>query len=407
MKMIFTIAWRNVWRNKRRSIITISSIFFAVFFAVFMRSFQEGSYDNMIENMVGKYTGHIQIHKDGYWKDQSINNLFVVKEDKLKQIQEQYQDLTLSKRLENFALSAYESSTKGALIIGTDIQKELSAMKINLDSIKGEIPINNDNSLLLSEGLASFYNIEIGDSLVILSQGYHGASGNGIFPVSGIIKHSLPQINDRLILIPLVVAQELFDAPNMLSSISIRLNNSIDIEELKKSLISTFHGDNLEVMNWKELLPELVQSIVADKAGGIVIIGVLYMIIAFGILGTLLMMTSERMHEFGILVSLGMKKNILMLTLLLESLFLGLISSVLGIIAASPICYYFHVNPIRLQGKAAEAIEAYGFEPVVPSSIDIAIGINQALIVFTILMVCSLYPLWKIFRLHPVKAMKS
>lgn len=407
MKMIFTIAWRNVWRNKRRSIITISSIFFAVFFAVFMRSFQEGSYDNMIENMVGKYTGHIQIHKNGYWKDQSINNLFMIDEDKYKLVQDRNPDFIISKRLENFALSAFQSSTKGALLIGTDIQKELMAMQINLDSIKGHIPSNNEHSLLLSEGLASFYNIELGDSLVVLSQGYHGATGNGIFPVAGIIKHSLPHINDRLILLPLLTAQKLFDASNMLSSISIRLNSSKDIKKHKEDLTSIFQNDDLEIMDWEELLPELVQSIIADKAGGIVIISVLYMIITFGILGTLLMMTSERIHEFGILVSLGMKKKILMFIILLESLFLGLISSLLGIIAASPLCYYFHINPIRLQGKAAKAIEAYGFEPVVPSSIDINIGIDQALIVFAILMVCSLYPLWKIFRLQPVKAMRS
>jgi ABC-type lipoprotein release transport system permease subunit len=407
MKMILLMAWRNIWRNKRRSIITISSIFCAVFFAVFARSFQIGVYNKMIENMVGMYTGYLQIHQDGFWEEQSINNSFVLDAELLDLITRSENIGNFNERLESFALTASGNLTKGAIVMGVDLNKEDQLMKLNSKITAGEFPTDSSDAILLSEGLAQYYNLTVGDSLILLGQGYHGASANGIFPIQGIVKLPVPNLNDRMIFMPILAAQKLYDATDRLTSLVLQIDKPSDLSKTKNSLLKKMNLEKYELLDWKSLLPELVQTIQADSAGGIIILGILYMIITLGILGTLLMMTAERMYEFGILVSIGMRKRKLILTLLIESIMMGLLGIILGVIGVSPVRYYFFLNPIRLQAKAAESVEAFGFEPVIPASLDMDIVLNHSCLVLLIVLLCSIYPSITILRLQPVKAMKS
>ena len=407
MKMIFLMAWRNIWRNKRRSIITISSIFCAVFFAVFARSFQTGVYNNMISNMVGMYTGYLQVHKNGFWEEQSIDNSFVPDEKLIATINKSNDIYDYSQRLESFALTSSNNLTKGAIILGVDFIKEDKLMGLRSKMKVGEFPSDTSMSILLSSGLADYYKLEVGDSLILLGQGYHGASANGIFAIDGIVRLPMPNLNDRVIFMPILAAQELFDAPGRLTSIVLQIDEPKKLSKIKNSLLKEIDLDTYELLDWKSLLPELVQTIQADSAGGIVILGILYMIITFGILGTLLMMTAERMYEFGILVSIGMRKGKLILTILIESLMMGLLGVVVGVIGISPVRYYFYLNPIRLNAKASDTVKAYGFEPIIPASLDMDIIYNHSSLVLIIVLCCSIYPIIKILRLQPIKAMKS
>jgi putative ABC transport system permease protein len=405
--MILKMAWRNIWRNKRRSIITISSIFCAVFFAVFARSFQIGVYDKMVSNMVGMYTGYLQIQQKGFWQEQSIDNSFVPEQNVLELLKNNNQILGSNGRLESFALTASENLTKGAIIMGVDFKKEDLLMGLTPKIKAGKFPKEDSASLLISEGLANYYNLDLWDSLILLGQGFHGASANGIFPIEGIVKLPMPNLNDRLVFMPIIASQELFAAPDRITSLVLQLDNPSKLSQTKIELQGKLDTEIYDLLGWKQLLPELVQTIQADSAGGIIILSILYMIVTFGILGTLLMMTAERMYEFGILVSIGMRKGKLMLTIVLESLMMGLLGVVLGVIGITPVRYYFHLNPIRLQAKAADSIEAFGFEPVIPASVDPQIAINHAGIVLLIVMLCSLYPIAVILKLKPIKAMRS
>ncbi len=407
MKMIFKIAWRNIWRNKRRSIITISSIFCAVFFAIFARSFQIGVYDKMISNMVGMYTGYLQIHQNGYWEEQSIENSFVPEDSLRIALKNQSNLKTYNQRLESFALSASDELTKGVMVMGIEFEKEDELMDLSSKMTAGSFPNATSNGLVLSEGLADYYKLSIGDSLILLGQGYHGTTANGIYPIEGILKLPMPNLNDRVVLLSIAAAQELYAAPDRITSIVLQIEKPKNLNAIKKDLNKSINLEAYELMDWKKLLPELVQTIQADSAGGIIILGILYMIITFGILGTLLMMTAERMYEFGILVSIGMRKVKLILTMVLESIMMGSIGIILGIIGITPVRYYFYLHPIRLQAEAAEAIETYGFEPVIPASLDLSIAFNHGFIVLGIVLLCSLYPIITILRLKPVKAMKA
>lgn len=405
--MILKMAWRNIWRNKRRSIITISSIFCAVFFAVFARSFQIGVYDKMVSNMVGMYTGYLQIQQEGFWQEQSIDNSFVP-DQSVRDLLDNHNNIDeYNTRLESFALTASENLTKGAIVMGVNFEKEDLLMDLSPKIRAGEFPNENSSSLLISEGLADYYELNIGDSLILLGQGFHGASANGIFPIQGVVKLPMPNLNDRLVFMPILAAQELFAAPERITSMVLQIDEPSKLNKIKTDLGGKLNRATYDLLDWKQLLPELVQTIQADSAGGIIILGILYMIVTFGILGTLLMMTAERMYEFGILVSIGMRKGKLILTVVLESLMMGVLGVIFGVIGITPVRYYFYLNPIRLQAKAADSIEAFGFEPVIPASLDPQIAINHAAIVLLIVLLCTLYPIAVILKLKPIKAMRS
>jgi ABC-type lipoprotein release transport system permease subunit len=183
--------------------------------------------------------------------------------------------------------------------------------------------------------------------------------------------------------------------------------NHIDNQQIVYDKVNEMFDENYEVMSWAEMMPELVQSIEIDNAGGIIMLGILYVIIGFGIFGTVMMMTAERTKEFGILISIGMKKVRLAFISFLESLFLTFIGVAAGVIVSIPLLYYFNQNPIELTGEMAEMILSYGLEPILPFRFAPNIFMDQFITVFVIALISVLYPLLFIRRLKPVEAMRK
>jgi ABC-type antimicrobial peptide transport system permease subunit len=177
------------------------------------------------------------------------------------------------------------------------------------------------------------------------------------------------------------------------------------LEEVKEKVEQLF-DKNYEVMTWKEMSPEIVQSIEVDSASGIIMLGILYVVIGFGIFGTIMMMTSERTKEFGVLIAVGMKKSKLILVTTFETIFISLIGVFAGIIVSYPILLYMYYNPIKLTGELAEAMLAFGYEPIMPFSIAPGIFIAQFWTVLLIALLSAWYPFRYVQKLKPVNAIK-
>jgi ABC-type lipoprotein release transport system permease subunit len=206
--------------------------------------------------------------------------------------------------------------------------------------------------------------------------------------------------------LPIREAQFLYGANDRVTAVAFL----IDGQEHLSGVVSRLRerlDENYEVMSWSDMLPELVQYIEMDNAQGIIMIWIIYMVIGFGILGTLLMMTMERTREFGMLISIGLKRMRLAFILTLESAILSLIAVVIGTAMGIPLLAYYRLNPIMLGGKAAEVMIAYGFEPILPFSMDPSIFWTQALTVLVIAIIAALYPIFRVFRLRPVEAVRT
>ncbi|MCJ7759114.1 MAG: FtsX-like permease family protein, partial [Gillisia sp.] len=307
-----------------------------------------------------------------------------------------------------FALASYADKTKGVLVLGIDPEMERKVNSLDEKVMQGRyLESLNDEAVLIGEGLATQFKLKVKDTLVLLGRGYHARSAAAKYKVKGIIKLGSPELNNNVVYLPLQQAQYMHGAENRLTALTIVPHRVSGLNDIKLSILKNIDTSRYEVMTWKEMIPEMNQFIEADRAGHYIIIIILYVIISFGLFGTLLMMTFERIHEFGILIAIGMKKRSLALILLMESLMISLIGCLAGIVGGILIIKWFVHNPVYFTGELKEVYENYGIEPFLYFSENPKIFIVQALIILILSGLLTFYPVFKMMTLKPVEAINS
>jgi ABC-type lipoprotein release transport system permease subunit len=408
--MLLKLAWRNIWRNKRRTFITAASVAFAVFFATLMESIQRGAWDHMLNNVVNFYYGYAQVHGEGYWEDQSLDESLAWSPGLEKQLLSVAGVKGATARLESFALAASDQLTNGVLLVGTDPAAEDQLTALSKRIINGAYWSGESTYALVAEGVAERLELGLGDTIVVLSQGYHGVNAAGKYAIGGILSFGSPELNKRMVYLPLKRAETLFGAEGRATSVALRIEDKEELPAVMMALTAALDTSKYEVMGWQEMLPELLEARTLDAAGNQVVLFILYLIITFGIIGTILMMTRERSYEFGVLIGIGMHRWQLGMTVWLEIVFMGFLGTLTGMLLAFPLVYYLVLNPIDLSIMGEEAVEAYekfGMEPILPAIIDPVIFGVQALLVLAITTLLALYPWMMIRKLEPIKAMRE
>ena len=266
-----------------------------------------------------------------------------------------------------------------------------------------------DNGVLVSDRLASYLKVTIGDTVILMGQGYHGASAAGIFPVRGIIKMPSPEIDNKLIIMTISTAQKFFDEEGKITSLSVNLTSKSHriMSEAQRKINLLLTDKNTITKTWEELNPVLVQQIQGDSQTGIATLGMLYFIIFFGIFGTVLMMIAERTREFGVLIAIGMQKRRLKRIVTIEMILLGILGLIGGLIASTPFILYFYYYPIVLKGDLGKMMEDYGWDAVMPTAWFGPYFYWQAIIVCIMVLLATVYPLRKIGKLKEIEALRS
>ncbi len=330
------LAWRNLWRNKRRTLITLASIFFGVLLSAYMTSMQEGTYGQMIEMAVKFHSGYMQIHNEDYWGNKSINNSFDYSQTLVDQLKKHPEIDFVIPRLESFGLASAGELTRGSAIFGIVPEAETQLTGIANRIVSGKYLQSGDNGVVIGEGLATYLKMNLNDTLVIISQGYHGVSSAGKFPIQGIIRHISPQLNKSVIYMELKTCQNFLEAENKLTSLVVNVASNEVMKRTIKKLKSEIRSP-YSVMSWSEMQPELVQLIQTKRAGGVIMKAILYMVIAFGIFGTIMMMIAERRREFGVMVSIGLQKTKLAMILFIETILIGFLGVLSGLAVSLPL----------------------------------------------------------------------
>ncbi len=400
------IAWRNLWRNKRRTLITISSIFFGVIFAILMNSMRVGSLSNMIDNIVHCYSGYIQIHAKNYWDDKTINNSLTITNSLTQKIKGIKKITKTTNRLEYFALSSSGDKTKGSSIVGIEPENEDKVTNLSKWIHSGSYLKNNDKGILIGINLAKYLDVSVNDTLVLLGQGYHGVSAAGKYKIKGIFKFPSPEFNKQMIFMDINNCRDFFSADSLLTSVVIMVNDYSDVSAAMKKLHNSV-SKKYEVLSWKDMQPELVQLIDAKKTGGNIIILILFIIIGFGILGTVIMMAAERKKELAVMIAIGMQKIKLFKILFLETLLIGIIGVISGIIFCIPVIAYYWQHPPYLSGKMAKTMIDMGFEPLMKFSWSLQVFSSPGIIIFLCILIISLYPFYYIHKLKVINALRA
>jgi putative ABC transport system permease protein len=401
------LAWRNIWRNTRRTLITVASIFFAVILATIMWSMLEGVYGKMIHNIVAFSSGYLQVHKKGYWEEKNIENVFTADTALAKKLSGVENITAVVPRIENFALASTGENTAGVMLLGIDPEKEDNITNLKTKVKNGKYLRSTDNGVMIGKGVARKLRLSVGDTIILLSQGYHASSANGLYKVLGIVSLPSPELDKVMVYMPLATASGLLSLDNHISSWAVMISDAKKLASVKKELLRNIDPTAYEVMDWKELMPDLDQMIQADGSGHKITILVLYLVISFGIFSTVLMMMAERQHEFGIMTAIGMKKRQLAFIVFLETVFITLIGVISGTLASLPITFYLSEHPIQLTGEVRIIYESYGFEPIIAVSTAPVVFFSQARVVLLITLLIGIYPVYKILRMNLMNALRS
>jgi ABC-type lipoprotein release transport system permease subunit len=214
-------------------------------------------------------------------------------------------------------------------------------------------------------------------------------------------------MNRSTIYLPIKEAQNFLSTEGQLTALVFDLVDMEDTNDVLEMVSSDINHDKYEVMGWEIMNKELLQMIESDNAGGIIMIAILYVVIAFGIFGTVLMMTNERIREFSVMISLGMQKTKLSLVVILELFFMTAIGVIAGISVSLPIMIYYFYNPIRMTGESLEAMKDFNFEPIFPMSLEPQLFMTQAIAISIISLIAMSYPTIKIMRLNVINGLRS
>jgi len=246
----------------------------------------------------------------------------------------------------------------------------------------------------------------VGDSLVLLGQGFQGATAAGVYRIKGIVHIRLPDLSKNTVYMSLETARWFYMAENRLTSLIIMPRNPDQTHKIAASLNASVDPEWLTVVTWEHLLRDILAMMRFDQVGSLVMMLILYIVITFGLLGTILTMIMERQREFNMLLSIGMKKKTLAAVCYMETIFISFAGIIAGIVVAIPIVIFFYFNPIPLTGDMAQTMIDFGFEPVMPLSTDPAIFIEQVQIVLVLSLLVGLYPVYKVFMMKTVQVKK-
>ena len=388
-------------------ILTLLAISFATFLSIGMRGIQLGTYAVNIKNAVNMFSGYLQLQHKDYQKNPSLKYNFKLDNTLKEQINSTDKIKGYSERVYGDGLISFKDNSQGAAIFGIDSKNEKRVTNI-MDRIMEGRFFSSDTTkeLVVGHKLLENLKAQIGDEVVVLSQGYDGSLGNLKFKITGTFKSGSSDLDGMGAFIGLSTAQELFALGDKVNVVVLTLNNLNDIKEIKNVLQSRINNDEVVVLSWEEVMPDFKQSIDLDNISGILFLLILIVIVAFGILNTVLMSVTERFNEFGISLSIGMPQMKLVYLVFIETIFIAIIGIVLGNIIGWGINYYILLNPIQFGGEFEKIYAEYGFLPVIESSLNITIFINTSVSIFVISLISSLYPAYKVYKLEPLKGIR-
>lgn len=409
MSINVKMAWRNIWRNPRRSILTISAIAFASLLLVFMLSWQFGSYETMIDSAVKIHTGYLQVQAKGYNDKKSIR-MVVPDPAPIGNILNKTLNVTAyTFRANAFSLVSSKERTYGIIVVGIDPVRETSVSTLKKLIRQGSYLSEDDtNQVLVGALLAKNLKVGLGDELVVLGQGRDGSVAATVVRVKGIYRSGQDDFDRSSIHIPLKNFQDVYAMRGAVHEVVVLGKSLDDLQEIKKTVTAGIKkidkNHRLVVLDWMELMPGLFEAIKMDLYSGFIFYLILIIVVAFSILNTFLMAIFERTREFGVLLAIGTTPGRLSKLLLIESTTMTVVGIVIGIIAGSLITWYFQVHGIVISG-ASEVMEQFGMpERIYPqlSMLSASIGPGAVLI---ITFLTALYPALKVRRLRPVEAM--
>jgi putative ABC transport system permease protein len=402
------LAWRNLWRNPRRTALTLSAVAFATLILVFMVALQRGGYGAMIESAVSVFTGHVQVQAQGYHDDPGLEKTL----DDASALEALVAGVpgvaAVASRAETYALVSSPSRTYGAAIVGVEPEKEPALSTLPRSIRDGRFLASPGASeAVVGRTLARNLSLSPGDELTLLGQGRDGALAVATLSVVGVFEGGSPDLDRATVEIPLRQFQDTFALGDRAHALVVRAHDLARVDEVARAVRrAVADRPGVAVLTWDQLLEGLKQGISMDAAIGWFLYAVLVFVVTFSIFNTFLMAVLERTREFGVLLALGTRPGFLGAVAMAESLLLLLLGLAAGLGLGVGLCAVAAHYGIAFS-SSEELLARWSLPGRIYPRLDpfsLTVGPAAVLVVTSL---AALFPLLRVKRLRPVDAMKA
>jgi len=408
--MLIRLAWRSIWRHRRRTLITITSIGLGLTFALYFISLGEGIYSRLTDDVVRMQSGHVTLEHPDY-RDAPSVDLWV---DGAAELREQIQGLrgvASTKVLvlgQGVAMSSHGDVGVSVMGIEPSVEREISPLAKKIES--GEFLEDDDGAVVfIGAGLAKKLHVKIGKKLVLSAASVRGEFVEELFTVKGVFLTGADEADGYLLLAPLKIIRNLYDMPeDSVTQVAVLLSGPRVKNRVLREVRTLLSGRNVAAYPWEEILPEIASYIKLDRSSNLIFQGLLLFLILFTIFNTILMSVLEREREFAVLLAVGTRPRSLQYQVLCESAFIGLIGSTVGLALGSTASIITSIYGLDLRAFFGEAITVSGFgiSLVMYPKLTTFMVVGLGAIVFIATLLISLVPMRRIARVPIVDTLR-
>lgn len=413
--LAWRLGWRNLWRNSRRSLITISAVGCGYAILIVLIGLTVGMAGQMLQNGTGLLMGDLQLHHSDYLPERSLYD--TIGSDSSSELEEVLHQLSLypqlagrSPRVYGFGLLSTGENSAGVRLMGVDpqVESEVSSFLSGLQA--GALDDSVERSLLLGDVLARELEASIGSQVAIVTQAADGSLGNDLFLVTGILHTGLSYLDRSLAVLYLKDLQELLAlSPDEVHEIAVRIGDPMAADAFAAQLNASENWPaNTVAQSWGELAPQLRDYVsLAQGMYGFIIL-LIGLFTAIGVLNTMMMAVFERSREIGLVSALGMSPLIIVSSILLESLFLGILGLIGGFGLGAWGMSYLTTQGLDLSRWMGElSMLGTRMDPVLKASWGWDYVLWSALGLLVATLLAALFPAVKAVRLNPVEALSA
>jgi ABC-type lipoprotein release transport system permease subunit len=402
------MAWRNLWRHKRRTWLTTLAMIFSNVLLVFMISLQFGSYDMMINNTLQAFSGHIQVQHEGYNDNPKLRRSIPAVVPLADELRNALPGAHIAARGAGFALVSSEQRSLGVQITG--VEPEYEPTVSTLPGLVKEGRFLQDSfaaEIVIGSVLARNLKVAVGDELTLLGSGRDGSFAAGVVTITGIFDSGSSDLDRNLAEVPLRYFQDTFAMHGHGNSIVVAVAELAAVPTALAVIKAKIEGeDGLTALDWPQLQPGLKQAIQADMSSAWFMYGLLIILVAFSVLNTQLMSVLERTREFGVISALGVKPRKLASLVMLETALMALLGFVIGLVIGWMVALYLHTAGFHYPGMEEMAVKFNLPDRIYPSVTFFSMVLGPG-VVFLFSLLAAVYPSLRLFRLQPVEAMRA
>ncbi|MGB5488465.1 MAG: ABC transporter permease [Lysobacterales bacterium] len=400
-----TLAWRNLWRNYRRTLIMLLAIALGVWAMIFMTALLRGMVDDMVKQGVSALPGHVQVHANAYRDDPSVTHSLPAPNDTLLDVLNSGQVVAWSSRIKVPAMISSEYESRGISLLGVDPAEELALGFDSNDVIEGRfLKAADDGGIVIGRKLVQRLETRLGKRVVLMSQDPDNAIADRGFRIVGVYRAELESREESIVYAGRDVVQNMLGMGTDVSEIAILGFDYSTPESLTSNIRSAVSGDH-EVLSWLELDPYLATMMRVMNGFVLVWMVVIFLALSFGLVNTLMMAIFERVREIGLMRALGMRPSAIVYQILVESLLLLVLGLLVGnLIAIATIIPL--KDGIDISG-VAQGMEMMGASSMLYPVLQWPDLVLANAVVIILGIVTSLLPAWRAARYRPVEALSQ